>query len=155
MAQVFQQSLSECASVWLVSYGKDGVRSSWQIQWGLPGGRRPPEGRCSPGGGNAAGARAGGVHAALQTALSGTSEPQGLQAPIRAAAGLPAAACATAGGGCAHPGDPRILGGAQAADTDHTKPTTARPVGFAAGCRASIGCPTVWKGSHGVGEFKI
>ena len=46
----------------------------------------------------------------------------------------------TAGRGCAHPGNPRILGGAQAADTDHTKRTTASCL--AASCRASIGCPT-------------
>jgi len=90
------------------------------------------------------------MHAALQTALGGMTETQGLQAPIRAAAGLSAAACATTERGCAHPVDPRILGGAQAADNDHTKRTTARPSGFAATCRASIGCPTVGKGSHGV-----
>ena len=86
---------------------------------------------------------------ALQTALGGTAEPQGLQAPIRAAAGRHAAAgLAEARRGCAHPGDPRILGGAQAADNDHTKRTTAGPSGLAASCRASIGCPTVGKGSH-------
>ena len=100
------------------------------------------------------------VHAACQTALGGMTESQGLQAPIRAAAVLPAAACAATGRGCAHPGDPRILGGAQAADNDHTKRTTVAQMGLAAltrpaSCRASIGCPTVGKGWHGLGKFRI
>ncbi len=96
-------------------------------------------------------------HAAWQTALSGMTESQGLQAPIRAAAGLSAAARAATERGCAHPGDPRILGGAQAADNDHTKPTTGADGGLAAparsaSCRASIGCPTVGKVWHEEGR---